>query len=699
MRRPAIWLHDGSGARAERIRTALLTFVGGIDLFVANRELESLSRPDIVIIGDPEFSADTVDAPGIVVVKARYSLTRVAWRMVSSVPWGATVGVSAAPDVLSTLGDALRRLERPDIELLPEGTQPLGASRSPCHLRVQASGRNSETTREEEIDLPVVSFGTVLEVLGHLGRLEDFAQRAVREYLHQVEPLPEDSEFLLDHVSGIKARVGKALSLCRQAIIHLDRNGRVLDVAGTVEALLERRTEELLGRPLQDVCPELARLSAETFGSEQQIFIGDHPLVARVALMEDRPVGQGGLLITLMPLEGQRGTGCPRAVLEPDNRSARRCVADIIGISPSLEKARQLAVRVGRSDSSVLLIGESGTGKELFAQGMHTMSARGSSPFIAINCAAIPESLIESEVFGYEAGAFTGAHKGGRPSVFERANHGTLFLDELADMSHHMQTALLRVLEERAVTRVGGSRSIPVDVRVIGATNRCLDELVTEGHFRRDLYHRLCVIPIPIPPLRERVEDISVLVRHFLQMFGDRRELPPDVMRYLMRYRWPGNVRELRHCIEYMITVADADFTVKDLPPPIIAHVGIESDKPLEQGTVGTERRIEPGTNARSGNPGDNATSVHSPDIKLTPLDLFILRALATANRSGKGLGRRSLAQQARTEGFVTTEGVIRTRLQALKLNSMLQWNLGRGGITLTVRGSRSVETITTGAQ
>jgi transcriptional regulator with PAS, ATPase and Fis domain len=209
-----------------------------------------------------------------------------------------------------------------------------------------------------------------------------------------------------------------------------------------------------------------------------------------------------------------------------------------------------LALRTGQSDSPVLIIGESGTGKELFAQAMHNVSRRARGPFIPINWAAIPPSLIQTELFGYDGGAFTSARRDVRTSLFERAHGGTLFLDELTDLSPHAQASLLRVLEEDVVTRVAGRRAITVDVRVIGATNRPLEDLIVEGAIRRDLYHRLCVIPLRLPSLRERRQDIVLLARHFLEELDDSRLLPGKILDYLLRYGWPGNVRELQHCLK-----------------------------------------------------------------------------------------------------------------------------------------------------
>lgn len=235
--------------------------------------------------------------------------------------------------------------------------------------------------------------------------------------------------------------------------------------------------------------------------------------------------------------------------------------SEIVGTSPAITQAIDVARQVAASDSTVLLTGESGTGKELFANAIHQAGHRNKGPFVSINCSAIPEQLLESELFGYEDGAFTGARKGGKRGLFEAADKGTLFLDEIGDMSAHLQVKLLRVLQEKQIVRVGGAgRSIHVDVRIIAATHRNLEELVAAGSFRTDLYYRLHVIPIHLPSLRERREDILTLANGFLRAQGarlgkDLRGFTQGAQAMLFHHDWPGNVRELANVIEYAVNL------------------------------------------------------------------------------------------------------------------------------------------------
>jgi len=244
----------------------------------------------------------------------------------------------------------------------------------------------------------------------------------------------------------------------------------------------------------------------------------------------------------------------------------------IIGESPSIKSLKETAQRVAKTNSTVLIRGESGTGKELFAHALHAESSHSSGPFIKVNCAAIPESLLESELFGYSEGAFTGAKKGGQAGKFELAHKGTIFLDEIGDMSPQMQAKLLRVLQEKTIERLGEGVSRQVDVRVVAATNRDLESLIKNNEFRDDLYYRLNVVTLNIPPLRDRREDIPLLVDCFIdrfnRQFGQKvKKVAPEVMDLFYRHQWPGNVRELQNVIERAFNVIDGDtITSKHLP-------------------------------------------------------------------------------------------------------------------------------------
>ena len=292
----------------------------------------------------------------------------------------------------------------------------------------------------------------------------------------------------------------------------------------------------------------------------------------------------------------------PRGTVGPVPRAVGRF--GLIGTAPALQQTFSLIEKVADTPSTVLISGESGTGKELVARALHEHSSRKNEAFIKINCAAIPKTLMESELFGYEKGAFTGAVSQ-KPGRFELADRGTLFLDEIGELPVEMQVKLLRVLQESEFERVGGIRTLRVDVRVIAATNRELLKEVALGNFREELYYRLNVVPISLPPLRERPQDIPLLVRHFIGRFNERlrkaiTDVSPEAMEVLLRYPFPGNIRELENIMERTILLSEgAVIGVRDLPPAVVTVAAAPT--PLQSAGAAAPAATATGSTASSG--------------------------------------------------------------------------------------------------
>lgn len=268
--------------------------------------------------------------------------------------------------------------------------------------------------------------------------------------------------------------------------------------------------------------------------------------------------------------------------------------------SLKMQEITEQAFRLAEVDCSVIISGESGVGKEIIAETIHGSSARQKNPFIKVNCGAIPENLIESELFGYESGAFTGAHKSGKIGLFALANKGTILLDEIGEMPLNLQVKLLRVVQEKAVTRVGGTVPMPIDVRIIAATNRNLLNMIEDGEFRSDLYYRLNVANITIPPLHQRRDDILPLMNHFLRKFNEKynknKSMTPELINCLLEYKWPGNVRELENLMERLVVVTTEDIiTTRDLPNGISPRkIALEAEEytSLQQAVDQVEQRL-----------------------------------------------------------------------------------------------------------
>lgn len=275
----------------------------------------------------------------------------------------------------------------------------------------------------------------------------------------------------------------------------------------------------------------------------------------------------------------------------------------IVSKSTGMKKLLETVVRVAEVDSTVLLTGESGTGKEIIAEAIHNHSFRAGGPFIKVNCGAIPENLLESELFGYDYGAFTGAKKEGKPGYFELAHDGTLFLDEIGDLPFNLQVKLLRVLQNKEINRVGGKQALKINARILAATNRDLLEMVRKKIFREDLYYRLNVIPLNIPPLRERKEDIPSLIVHFMDLFNRKyklnKRISPDVVEAFMRYEWPGNVRELENLIERLLVLTPRDIISRDDLPVYLGpsftdvpQISVSAIVPMKEAVESVEKQL-----------------------------------------------------------------------------------------------------------
>jgi DNA-binding NtrC family response regulator len=334
-------------------------------------------------------------------------------------------------------------------------------------------------------------------------------------------------------------------------------------------------------------------------------------------------------------------------------------IPGLIGSGPTMQEVYRLTRKVSKSGASVLLLGETGTGKELIATAIHRLSNRGSGPFIRVNCGALPESLLESELFGHVRGAFTGAVNN-RTGRFEAAHTGTIFLDEINSTSLHLQVKLLRVLQEREFERVGDTHTIRVDTRVIAASNRDLMEQVDAGHFREDLYWRLNVVPLRIPPLRERREDIPELVAHFLNYYNEVNDrfvlhIQHEAMEALQDYHWPGNVRELQNYVERAVVMADGDELNVDVLPDII--LGRESPKGSRLRGADPESLIFEVVQQGLGKAGPNEDDLYNKIVNRVERELIAQVMLSVGNVQTKaatklGINRNTLHKKLKEYGL-----------------------------------------------
>ncbi len=389
--------------------------------------------------------------------------------------------------------------------------------------------------------------------------------------------------------------IDPANDLSRDGMIVVDRAGIILLVNQNFADILGQKAWEMVGRHVHETYPNsnlslLPRVmeTGKAEVGEPQVLNERHVIASRWPLVKNgKTIGALGKIAVREGRDGLRPEGSPpgppgrTGLIGAEGTEANYASADIIGHSPAIKSLKTKLLRIAARPSAVLLTGESGTGKELFAHAIHAASPRRKGPFIRVNCAAIPEHLLESELFGYVEGAFTGAKRGGQVGKFEKAHGGTIFLDEISDMSVAMQAKLLRVLQEKEVIPLGSCNIRRVDFRVIAATNADLGALVKDNRFRPDLFYRLNVVTFTIPALRERPEDIYVLAKHFIDQFNSEfglsvQGLETQAWAALRSYPFPGNVRELRSAIESAFNLVEGAFVrLEDLPNSVLPGTGV----------------------------------------------------------------------------------------------------------------------------
>ncbi|OCS45109.1 propionate catabolism operon regulatory protein PrpR [Ralstonia pickettii] len=411
-----------------------------------------------------------------------------------------------------------------------------------------------------------------------------------------------------------RQRLDNLLQHLRDGVVALDAQGRVEAINQRLATALGIEAKQAIGQPLLSIAPNLLGLLPDSDGDTLGTVQGVNYVIHRGPLASAGAGAAEGTVFTFQESRAvERLDRTLRSRQRPQQFSARYRLEDLVGESLPMERVRTLVRRYARSDATVLVLGESGTGKEMVAQGMHQLSARRDFPFVAINCGAFPEALLESELFGYEEGAFTGARKGGKTGLIEAAHRGTLFLDEIGEMPLPLQSRLLRVLQEREVVRLGSTEPTRVDIRVVAATHRALTDAVETGTFRADLYYRLNILSIALPPLRERPDDVMPLAAELLVQAA-RRE-PRLLLRIadtddaarvlagiadpLRRYTWAGNVRELQSVVERIAVelayTDDASAITQDvlrlIAPEVFAHV--TAGKPAAQTLRERSRGVE----------------------------------------------------------------------------------------------------------
>lgn len=424
----------------------------------------------------------------------------------------------------------------------------------------------------------------VANAMGIKGERIQAGRQSIRQVLDEawnIHVYQKEKEAQVSRLEAIIENVGEGIIAC-------DNRKNITECNRFAHELLEKTKSSIIGLPISKVEPRFERTPFEKLIEPEHGTIvtinGIDVAVSRIPIIVNGRFESGVIVIQKLS-QIQRIEEESRLSVMEAGMVASHYFNDILGNSTVLVGAKQIAMNYAKVNANVLLLGETGTGKELFAQSIHNASSRRKKPFVAVNCAALPESLLESELFGYVGGAFTGASKGGKAGLFEMAHTGTIFLDEISEMSLQLQGRLLRVLEERKIMRLGHDKVIPIDVRIIAASNQNLDDMVSQNRFRKDLFYRLDVLRLRLPSLRERPEDIPILIKEFIDYYDKSNKMTkhmidPTIFPYLQALDWPGNVRQLRNFCERLSTIVyESVISMKDVERNITKYSGISVPK------------------------------------------------------------------------------------------------------------------------
>ncbi|MFZ7134488.1 MAG: sigma-54 interaction domain-containing protein [Eubacteriales bacterium] len=503
----------------------------------------------------------------------------------------------------------------------------------------------------------VYDISTILKLLNELNLDEDEKKLMIQNYQKKIINVDQGVNSLIDNNYFIQQEKNTIANLINEGLIETDNFGNILFVNEMTKSILKENN--LVGKNVNEISEKIGiYLDENQYITDELIKYKKEQLIISTKPIYVLSEKVGNIIIIRNITEIKRLEDKLKKSISLSGHVAKYTLEDIIGTSREIDETKKLAKKMAKTNASVLITGESGTGKELFANAIHNESERSKFPFLAINCATLPESLIESELFGYEKGAFTGASKEGKLGLFEQAHHGTLFLDEIAELSIKMQSRLLRVLQESEIIRIGSSKIRTVDVRVISATNSDLYAESSKGKFRWDLYYRLNIFPIKVPSLRERKEDIPFLFEYFLKELKCNKPVNKEIYDIFYKYSWPGNVRELRNIVEYLAYMSEEEIKSENLP--------------------------------HNFNKVDNFKNSNE-DKKLSKVKMIILNILFEKLKNKEKIGRKKLSSTLETKGVFLSEKEVRKELLELQNKELVTIGKGRQGTKITKKGIEEI--------
>lgn len=522
----------------------------------------------------------------------------------------------------------------------------------------------------------ILDANTIIEIALKLEFEHILYYKKIKEYLDTVATNDYSLNKILEKATQSESQLGILMGILDIAIIGVDKDNFICSCNEGAEKILNRKSINLIGNSACDI------LSCVPFGevreTKQEIrsrlvtVNGEYVNLNITPVIKAENYMGAFAVLQRFKEEEQKQHELRRQLLNKGHK-AKYTFDDILGESGAIKKIKEIAKKMAKTNSAVLITGESGTGKELFAHAVHNYSDRKDYPFVAVNCAAIPENLLESELFGYEEGAFTGAKKGGKIGLFEFAHMGTLFLDEIEGMSPALQIKLLRVIQEKEIMKIGGAKVINIDVRIIAATNEELRKLVKENKFRKDLYYRINTLPIMIPPLREREDDVYLLLERFKTEIGADFKFTPKAKEAFKMYNWEGNIRELKNYVEFFNFMGEEYINFEDMPLAVKEYYA-ENKKEISEKEESNILKETAGHRYKE--------------------YVFLLKKIKENQKAGLSSGRKILCSICEKNNISLTEQEIRGILKNLEKIDFIKVFKGRKGNIISEKGEEFLKNL-----
>ena len=513
----------------------------------------------------------------------------------------------------------------------------------------------------------VADVSTILNIISNLKLDKEKYKQKILDYNSKTIPSNYTISNIVTENFIMENQIDTLFENLNEGIITYDQYGIIKDNNSNASRLIDIDAQNLTGEKIKDIIPIKENELFLSDAKERVLKIRGNDIIVAIVPAKNVGLNDGGIIILKKFSDVEKKMHEHRKTVIGKGHKTKYTLNDIIGSSPEIKKCKQTAIRMAKSESAVLITGESGTGKELFAHIIHNNSNRKDNQFVAVNCSSFPENLLESELFGYEDGAFTGSKKGGKPGLFEIAHGGSLFLDEIGEMPMHLQNRLLRVLQEHEVMRIGGDNVINIDVRIITATNIDIENRIKNGKFRKDLYYRLNVLPLIIPPLRERKDDIFEILEYYKKKYKGKFTLSNEVKCLFKDYNWEGNVRQLKNYIEYFANLDKLTIETEDIPMNIIQHDFIAAsciDNYIENDKIITNEEIH----------------------------LIILKILYKYHKQKKKIGRKQMSIELEKYNIYISEQEVRHYFKLLEQYNNVCIGIGRGGTQITKNGIETLK-------